>query len=144
MGRACLRDNEREAGYCQLFAENLSGNALDWFSRLEEGSISSFQQLSVAFIKHYSMLVEDEVTMADLWNTQQTRDETLKNFMTRFKTVMSKISSVEGESALNALKNGLWHESRFREEMTVNRPPTIEDAIHHASNYAKVEEERAS
>ena len=74
---------------------------------------------------------------------EHSTSQRLKSFMTRFKTVMSKIPSVEGESALNALKNGLWHESRFREEMTVNRPPTIEDAIHRASNYAKAEEKRA-
>ena len=66
MALACLNDNELEAGYCQLFAENLSGSALDWFSRLEEGSISSFRQLSAAFIKQYSMLVEEDAVGIDL------------------------------------------------------------------------------
>ena len=143
MGRAHLYEHELEAGYCQLFAENLTGAALDWFSRLEEGSISSFQKLSTEFLKHYSMLVEDEATMADLWNTQQTNSESLKGYMTRFKSIMAKIPNIDNDSALTALKNGLWHDSRFREEMIVNRPPTIEDAIHRASNFARAEEERS-
>ena len=66
MARAHLFEHELEAGYCQLFAENLTGSALDWFSRLEEGSIDSFQKLSAEFLKHYSMLIEDKATMADL------------------------------------------------------------------------------
>ena len=62
--------------------------------------------------------------------------------MTRFKGIMAKIPNLDNDSALTALKNGLWHDSRFREEMTVNRPLAIEDAIHRASNFARAEEER--
>ena len=78
------------------------------FSRLEEGSMGNFQNLSTEFLKHYSMLIEDEATMANLWNTQQTDSETLKSYMTRFKSVTAKILNVNNDSALTALKNGLW------------------------------------
>ena len=79
MGRVHLYEHELEVGFRQLFAENLTGVALDCFSRLEEGSIGNFQKLSTEFLKHYSMFVEDEATMAHLWNTQQTSSETLKS-----------------------------------------------------------------
>lgn len=68
------------------------------------------------------MLVEDEASMADLWNTQQIDSKTLKSFMTHLKNVMVKISNVGNDSTLTALKNRLCYNSRFREEMTVNRP----------------------
>ena len=61
-----LMEREREVGYCQLFAKSLFGSALEWFSRLEANSIDSFIKLSAAFLKHCSMFVEDELTMADL------------------------------------------------------------------------------
>lgn len=77
--------------------------------------------------------------MADLWKTQQTDSETLKSYMACFKSIMAKIPNID--SALTTLKNGLWHDTRFREEMMVNRPSTIEDAIHNASNFARAEEE---
>jgi len=67
MGRVMLTERELEAGYCQLFIESLSGTALEWFSKLEPNSIDSFDKLSVAFLKHYSMFVEDDLTIADLW-----------------------------------------------------------------------------
>ena len=66
-----LTEREKEAGYCQLSAESLFGAALEWFSRLEPNSIDSFAKLSAAFLKHYSMFVEDELTIADLWGVQQ-------------------------------------------------------------------------
>ena len=62
-----LTKRDREAGYCQLFAESLYGSALEWFSRLEPNSIDSFAKLSATFLKHYSMFFKDEPAMADLW-----------------------------------------------------------------------------
>ena len=90
-----------------MFAENVIVAALDLFSRLEEGSIKKFQKNFTEFLKHYSMLVEDETIMANLWNTQQTDSETLKSYMTHFKSVMVKISNIDNDSALTALKNNL-------------------------------------
>ena len=126
-----------------MFAESLYGSALEWFSRLEPNSVDSFAKLSPAFLKYYSMFVEDELTMADLW-VRQKKNEPLKDFMVRYKEVLSKRSNVDPEFAMTTSKNGLWHESRFRLETTVNRPPTLEDAIHMATNYARAEEELAS
>ena len=64
--------------------------------------------------------------------------------MVRYKEVLSKISNVDPESAMTALKNGLWHESRFRLEMTVNRPLTLEVVIHRAANYDRAEKDLVS
>ena len=78
-----LAKRELEAGYCQIFAESLSGSALEWFSKLEPNSIDSFDKLSAAFLKHYSMFVEDDLAIADLWGIQQKENESLKDFMIR-------------------------------------------------------------
>ena len=50
------------------------------------------------------MLVEDEETMVDLYTTQQTNSETLKNFIILIKNVMVKIQNVDNESTLTNLK----------------------------------------
>ena len=101
-------------------------------------------QFSAAFLKHYSMFVEDEYPMAYLWNIQQLESESLKNYMSRFKGVMAKISSIDNDFSLTALKNGLWYNSIFHLEMTVNHPLTIEDVIHRAWNFSKAEEDISS
>ena len=66
-----LTEIEQESGNCQLFAESLFASALEWFSRLESNSIDSFAKLSTVFLKHYSMFVEYELTMADLWESSK-------------------------------------------------------------------------
>ena len=67
MGQSHFTPDERDAGYCQLFVENLSGPTLSWFSRLETGSIDSYQQLLTAFLKHYPMYIKDGASEADLY-----------------------------------------------------------------------------
>lgn len=75
---------------------------------------------------------------------QQGAQESMRIFMTRFKGVMSRISGISNAGAIAALKNKLWHESRFREELIINQPATIKDAMHQALKCDTAEEEKAS
>ncbi|KAL1220588.1 hypothetical protein V5N11_003296 [Cardamine amara subsp. amara] len=52
-----LEVHEEEAGYCKLFSENHSGQALLWFTQLESATIDSFDKLSLAIIMQYSILM---------------------------------------------------------------------------------------
>ncbi|KAG7585636.1 Ribonuclease H-like superfamily [Arabidopsis thaliana x Arabidopsis arenosa] len=143
-GRIDLEPDEEDAGYCKLFSENLSGSALLWFTQLELGTIDSFKELSSAFLKQYSMFMEKATSDADLWNLTQGQNEPLRKYIAKFKEVIAKIPGVSHTAALSALRNGLWHESRFREELIVNRPSTIQDALFRASNWMEAEEEKLS
>ncbi|KAG7556987.1 Integrase catalytic core [Arabidopsis suecica] len=143
-GRIDLEPDEEDAGYYKLFSENLSGSALLWFTQLEPVTIDSFKELSSAFLKQYSMFMEKATSDADLWNLTQGQNEPLRKYIAKFKEVIAKISGVSHTAALSALRNGLWHESRFWEELIVNRPSTIQDALFRASNWMEAEEEKLS
>ncbi|KAG7579148.1 Retrotransposon gag domain [Arabidopsis thaliana x Arabidopsis arenosa] len=143
-GRIDIEPDEEDAGYCKLFSENLSGPALLWFTQLEPESIDSFKELSSAFLKQYSMFMEKATSDADLWNLTQGQNESLRKDIAKFKEVIAKISGVSHAAALSALRNGLWHESRFREEIIVNCPSTIQDSLFRATNWMEAEEEKLS
>ncbi|XP_010496845.1 PREDICTED: uncharacterized protein LOC104773875 [Camelina sativa] len=140
--RVDLEPHEADAGYCKLFAETFCGPVLLWFASLAAGSITNFTELSTSFVKQYSSLIETAVTDAQLWNLSQKGGESLRSYITKFKEIQVKIPGLSDSTALAALKNGLWHESRFREELSVNRFPTIQDALQRASNWIVAEEDK--
>ena len=141
--RVPLEPHEEDVGLCKLFSENLSGPALTWFTQLEEGSIDNFKQLSTAFIKRYGYFIKTDVTEAQLWNLSQSAHEPLRTYITAFIEIMVQVPNLSNSAAQSALKNGLWHESRFGESLIVNQPETIQDALHRATNWITAEEERA-
>ena len=112
MARDRLSDEERDAGYCQLFVETLHEKALTWFSQLEENSIGSFCDLSAAFLKTYIMFTKRSATASSLWNLNQTKDQSLRDYLEKFKTVVSRIA-IPDEIAIDALRNTLWFRSKF-------------------------------
>ena len=107
MGRNHFSDEERDAGLCQLFGESLSGPALCWLSNLKEGSIDSFHDLSASFLKNYIMWSHQGASMADLWKLSESSIESLKDFMEKFKGVLSKVH-VPDHTTVEALTNTLW------------------------------------
>ncbi|KAG7559439.1 Ribonuclease H domain [Arabidopsis thaliana x Arabidopsis arenosa] len=107
-------------------------------------TIDSFKELSSAFLKQYSMFMEKVTSDADLWNLTQGQNEPLRKYIAKFKEVIAKIPGVSHAATLSALRNGLWHESRFQEEIIVNRPSTIQDALFRATNWMEAEEEKLS
>ncbi|XP_013617533.1 PREDICTED: uncharacterized protein LOC106324055 [Brassica oleracea var. oleracea] len=144
ISRAHLTDNEKEAGYCRFFAENLTGAALEWFAGLEENSIDNFTQYVSTFLKQYSVFIETRVTEADLWNLNQAPFEPLRAYINKFREIKANISHPNEVVALAALKNGVWFSSKFRVELAVRAPISLDDALHRASYFATHEEEVAA
>ncbi|XP_048615674.1 uncharacterized protein LOC106404057 [Brassica napus] len=140
MARARLPEEERDAGYCQLFVETLHEQALTWFSQLEENSIESFRDLSAAFLKTYIMFTKRSATASSLWNLNQTKDQSLRDYMEKFKTVVSRIDIPDG-IAVDALRNTLWVRSKFREDLYQNPTTSLQDAIARSDNFIRMEED---
>ncbi|XP_010518605.1 PREDICTED: uncharacterized protein LOC104793879 [Camelina sativa] len=74
----------------------------------------------------------------------QGKDESFREYVTRCKKVKARISNLNDEVALAALRHGLWYTSKFREELTVRQPPSLDNALHRSINFARAKEERAA
>ncbi|KAG7564677.1 Retrotransposon gag domain [Arabidopsis suecica] len=143
INRAHFSAAERDAGSCQLLVEKLIDDALNWFSRLEANTIDSYHQLTSVFLQHHSIFMVKGTSNADLWTMSQKDKEPLRKFIERFKKVVSSIAITE-DAAIAALRNACSYESRFREDLVITQPATLEDALHRANRFIEVEEEKAA
>ena len=95
-------------------------------------------------LKQYLVFIETRVTEADLWNLKQAPFEPFRAYINKFREIKSKISHPNKVVALAALKNGVWFSSKFREEMAVQAPISLDDALHRALYFATHEGEVAA
>ncbi|XP_023638512.1 uncharacterized protein LOC111830517 [Capsella rubella] len=140
--KAHFSEQEKDTGHCQLFVESLTGNALTWFSRLSPNSIDNFAQLSTSFLRHYWHFIQPGASSIDLWDTTQEADETLQQYLVRFKNLLAKVLVPE-DAALAAFRKGLLPRSSLRKDLAIREPKDLDDALHRASKYALFEEEDA-
>ncbi|XP_024015942.1 uncharacterized protein LOC112089194 [Eutrema salsugineum] len=134
---------EKDAVQCQLFVESLGGIALDWFSRLEANSINNYKELTTAFVKHFSMFIGQNTKNSELWQIAQRVNESLHDFIHRFKTIIANCM-VSDEAALLCLQKGARIKTSFRSAIKNNPPQTLEDALHRPNTYIAEEEEEAA
>lgn len=72
---------DSDAIWCRAFSLSLKGEALEWFNSLPKNSIENFESIRRMFKKQFTAYNTQDVTIVDLMNLKQGKEESLKTFM---------------------------------------------------------------
>ncbi|KAK0576319.1 hypothetical protein LWI29_015353 [Acer saccharum] len=111
-----------------------------WFGRLPPGTISSFSNLSKAFIRQFMGSVQRRKSLAHLSNLKQERNESIKKYLARFGKEVAQIEDASDVAVIATFTNGL-QSGRLSFDLRRDRPKTYEEI---AGDYALVEEEEVA
>ena len=87
---------------CRDFAITLKGPALAWFNRLPPSSISSFKELSIAFVSHFIGARTYRKPSYHLLTIKQSSQESLRSYVQRFNTKSLKVDILDEKFAITA------------------------------------------
>ena len=97
---------------CRAFATTLKGPTLAWFNRIPPSSISSFRELSVAFVSHFIEARTYRKPSYHLLTIKQGSQESLKSYVQRFKAESLKIDVPDEKFDVTAFIAGLGVQSK--------------------------------
>ena len=97
---------------CRDFATTLKGPALAWFNRIPPSSISSFKELSIAFVSHFIGARTYRKPSYHLLTIKQGSQESLKSYVQRFNAESLKIDVPDEKFAITTFIAGLGVQSK--------------------------------
>ncbi|KAK1381843.1 hypothetical protein POM88_019578 [Heracleum sosnowskyi] len=110
-----------DAAKCRAFPQTLAGMAQRWYSRLPPNSIGSFKELSKAFINQFVSGKIHEKSSASLMGIRQGKNETLREYLSRFTKEAIKVPDLEDKVAMIALQQGTT-DDHFRRSLAKHPP----------------------
>ena len=90
----------------RAFAITLKGPALAWFNRLPPSSISSFRELSIAFVSHFIGARTYRKPSYHLLTSKQGSQESLRSYVQRFNAGSLKVDIPDEKFAITAFIAG--------------------------------------
>ena len=119
---------------CRAFAITLKGPTLAWFNRLPPSSISTFRELSIAFISHFIGARTYRKPSYHLLTINQSSQESLRSYVQRLNAESLKVDIPDEKFAITAFIVGLGVQSKdFMFSISKNPQVSI------AEVFAKVE-----
>ena len=97
---------------CKAFAITLKGPALAWFNRLPPSSISSFTELSIAFVSYFIGVRTYRKPSYHLLTIKQSSQESLWSYVQRFNTESIKVDIPDEIFATTSFIAGLGVQSK--------------------------------
>ena len=97
---------------CKAFATTLKGPALAWFNRLPLSTITSFRELSIAFVSHFIGARTYRKPSYHLLTDKQSPLESLKSYVQRFNAEYLKINIPNEKFSITAFIAGLRVQSK--------------------------------
>ena len=87
---------------CRAFAITLKGPTLAWFNRLPPSSVSSFTELSIAFVSHFIGARMYRKPRYHFLTIKQSSDESLRSYVQRFNAESLKVDIHDKKFAITA------------------------------------------
>ena len=97
---------------CRAFAITLKGPALAWFNRLPPSSISSFREISIAFVSHFIGARTYRKPSYHLLTIKQSSQESLRSYVQRFNAESLKVDIPDEKFTITAFIAGLGVQSK--------------------------------
>ena len=126
---------------CRAFATTLKGPALAWFNRLPPSSITSFRELSIAFVSHFIGARTYRKPSYHLLTVKQGSQESLKSYVQRFNAESLKIDIPDEKFAITAFIAGLGVQSKdLMFSISKNPQASMAQVLTKAEKYINEEE----
>ena len=87
---------------CRAFSITLKGPALAWFNRLPPSSVSSFRELSIAFVSHFIGARTYRKSSYHLLTIKQSLEESLRSYVHRFNAESLTVDVPDEKFAITA------------------------------------------
>ena len=97
---------------CRALTITLKGPALAWFNRLPPSSISSFTELSIAFVSHFIGARMYRKPSYHLLTIKHNSQESLRSYVQRFNAESLKVDIPDEKFAITAFIAGLGVQSK--------------------------------
>ena len=126
---------------CRAFAITLKGPALAWFNRLPPSSISSFRELSIAFVSHFIGARTYRKPSYHLLTIKQSSQESLRSYVQRFNAESLKVDILDEKFAITAFIAGLGVQSKdLMFSISKNPQASMAEVLAKAEKYINGEE----
>ena len=126
---------------CRAFAITLKGSALAWFNRLPLASISSFKEISIAFVSHFIGARTYRKPSYHLLTVKQGSQENLRSYVQRFNTESLRVDIPDEKFAITAYIAGLGIQSKdLMFSISKNPQASMAEVLARAEKYINAEE----
>ena len=126
---------------CRAFAVTLKGPALAWFNRLPLSSISSFKELSIAFVSHFIGARTYRKASYHLLTIKQGSQESLRSYVQRFNAESPKVDIPDEKFAITVFIAGLGIKSKdLMFSISKNPQTSMAEVLAKAEKYINGEE----
>ena len=117
----------------------LSNGAKKWLKSLSLGSIATWSQLCIAFLRKYQVKKKFAVLLAYLGNVKQQENKSLKSFLNRFTTKLSRVRWALDARVLAHLTNGVPPDTPLQDELQQKECKSVNKFYSKASKYLNFE-----
>ena len=126
---------------CRAFATTLKGPTMAWFNRIPPSTISSFRELSIAFVSHFIRARTYRKSSYHLLTIKQGLQESFKSYVQRFNAESLKIDVPDEKFAITAFIAGLGVQSKdLMFSISKNPQASMEEVLAKAEKYINGEE----